>query len=238
MESEYVLHFLFIFPDHLFRRYSSRQHLDRRTWKQRLTRTRQNWDPVLPSLVKFYLGWKYAPTTCSHSPITVDPPIIPPPPPGDYDFLLEVLDIYTLDTSVTIPCSNKELPIEALVKSGYLGNTPATPSLAISFRTLELFRRLRLRKSSFSVEAFVKVVCDIYSVCFGPWRSSVSIDTTSSQVPYRRRYRSSFADTFETYVIILRLVKGLVDQELGRDVPDWRVKHACPPCTYEECIHV
>jgi hypothetical protein len=85
----------------------------------------------------------------------------------NYDFSLEVLDIYTLDSSITIPCSDKELPIKALVKSGYLGNTPATPSLATSFRTLELFRRLRLRKSSFSVEAFVKVVCDLYSVCYG-----------------------------------------------------------------------
>ena len=88
----------------------------------------------------------------------------PPPPPGGYDFSLEALDIYTLETSVDIPCSDKELPIEALVKNGYLGNSPATPSLAISFKTLELFRRIRLRKSSFSVEAFVKVVCDMYSV--------------------------------------------------------------------------
>jgi hypothetical protein len=26
----------------------------------------------------------------------------------------------------------------------------------------------------------------------------------------------------------------LVNAELQRDTPDWRVKNACPPCTYEE----
>lgn len=95
--------------------------------------------------------------------MVADPPA-PPPPSNDFSFSLEVLDIYTLDTSAFIPCSGEELPIEAVIKRGYLGNSPASPSLAISLRTLELFRRIRLRKSSFSVEAFAKVVCDLYSV--------------------------------------------------------------------------
>ena len=86
------------------------------------------------------------------------------PPPSNFSFSIELLDIYTLDTSVVVPCSSEELLIQALAKNGYLGNTPMTPSLAISFRTLELFWRIRLRKSSFSVEAFTKVICDMYSV--------------------------------------------------------------------------
>jgi len=96
------------------------------------------------------------------------------PAPNNFNFSLDALDIYTLEASVIIPCSGEELPIEALVKSGYLGNTPTYPSLAISLRTLELFRRIRSRKASFSVEAFAKVICDLYSVslCFQqhPWR--------------------------------------------------------------------
>jgi len=55
-------------------------------------------------------------------------------------------------------------------------------------------------------------------------------------MPYRRRYRSALADAFEIYITILRSIEKLVNQELGRGTPDWRVKHACPPCTYEECI--
>jgi hypothetical protein len=107
--------------------------------------------------------WMYSPSTRPPSQMHMDSTS-----PDDFSFPLDVLDIYTLETSVFIPCSGQELPIQALVKNGYLGNTPKTPSLAISLRTLELFRRMRLRKSSFSVEAFVKVVCDLYSVSLPP----------------------------------------------------------------------
>lgn len=48
--------------------------------------------------------------------------------------------------------------------SGYLGNVPLNPSIAVSFKTLEMYRRIQLRKPSFSVEAFAKVTCDLYSV--------------------------------------------------------------------------
>jgi hypothetical protein len=151
-----------------FLRYSSRRYLEKRTWKQRLARTHQSWGPVLPSLAKLYMNWKYTTTTRPTSPMVVDPPspTFPSnvPPPDDFGFSLEALDIYTLETSITVPCSSEDLPIQALIKHGYLGNTPSTPSLAISLGTLELLRRIRLRKSSFSVEAFAKVVCDLYCV--------------------------------------------------------------------------
>ena len=114
------------------------------------------------------MGWKYV-MTITHPPssMAANPPFSTPPdvpPLSDFSFSIELLDIYTLGTFVTVPCSGEELLIQALVKSGYLGNTPTTPSLAISFRTLELFRHIHLRKLSFSVEAFAKVICDMYSV--------------------------------------------------------------------------
>lgn len=140
------------------------------------------------------MGWKYA-TTATHppAPMMANPPFSTPPdvpPPSDFSFSIELLDVYTLETSVTISCSSEELPIRALVKSGCLGNTPTTPSLAISFRTLELFRRIRLRKSSFSVEAFAKVICDMYSVrpcsCDARWhRLTCSFsDAISPTLPF------------------------------------------------------
>lgn len=157
-----------------FFRYS-RWYLERRTWRQRVSRAHQNWEPILPSLAKLYMEWKCRPLTQPSSPITVDTPSAATPPNNpslsDFSFNLEVLNIYTLDETVRIPCTDRETPIQALIKSGYLGNTPVTPTLAISLRTLELFRRIRLRKSSFSVEAFTKVICDLYSVGHYPQRS-------------------------------------------------------------------
>lgn len=38
------------------------------------------------------------------------------------------------------------------------------------------------------------------------------------------------------YVRIIQAVERVVDEELGRNAPDWRVKNACPPCAYEERI--
>ncbi|KAH7904203.1 hypothetical protein BJ138DRAFT_1239965, partial [Hygrophoropsis aurantiaca] len=90
-----------------------------------------------------------------------------------------------------------------------------TPSLAFSLPTLELYRRIRLRKPSFSVEAFAKVLCDLYGI------------------PYRRRCRSALADAFDVYLMILRNVDREVSEALGRSSADWRVQNSCPACTYE-----
>ena len=81
-------------------------------------------------------------------------------------FTLEVLDVFSLKTEATIPIPDDiEERVEALVLNGYLSNVPQRPSLAFSFKTLELFRILRLVKPSFSAEAFVKLICYFYVVC-------------------------------------------------------------------------
>ena len=70
-----------------------------------------------------------------------------------------------LEWSAHIPHGEEsESPLEVLALSRYLGNKPLNPSLAISIRMLELYRRLRLQKPSFSVEVFTKVIWDLYLV--------------------------------------------------------------------------
>ncbi len=88
------------------------------------------------------------------------------PRDSQYDFAIRVVDVYTLESIVTItPPADSKSGAAALVMQGYIGASPVNPTLAISIKTLELFRRLRLRKASFSVEAFAKVICDYYMVC-------------------------------------------------------------------------
>ncbi|KAG1723302.1 uncharacterized protein EDB91DRAFT_1240109 [Suillus paluster] len=133
-----------------------------------------------------------------------------------YDFLIDVINIYTLDTSAYIhSASTIETPAEALVLSSYLGATPHSPTIAISLSKLELYRHLRLRKPSLSVEAFTKVLCDLYH-----W-------------PYHRRYCTALADAFDVYLTIHHNIDVQVLKTLGRDSESWRVLNACPPCTYE-----
>ncbi|KAG2101883.1 uncharacterized protein F5147DRAFT_746939 [Suillus discolor] len=92
---------------------------------------------------------------------------------------------------------------------------PHNPSIAVSLRTLEHYCLIRLRKPSFSIEAFSKVICDSYSI------------------PFHRMYCTILSEMFDIYLSILQDVDRQVSVALGRDSPDWRVLNACPPCSYE-----
>ncbi|KAG6874101.1 hypothetical protein C0992_008123 [Termitomyces sp. T32_za158] len=83
----------------------------------------------------------------------------------NYDFEITIVDLYTLNTSITIHHteSSKSVVLD-LIRQGYLGATPEEPSIAISLCTLELYHRIRRRKASFSAEAFAKVICDLYKL--------------------------------------------------------------------------
>ena len=82
-----------------------------------------------------------------------------------YDFTIPMVDIHTLATSSLIHHGENSLsPSITLMEHGYLGNLPENPSLAILLNTLELYYQLCLRKPSLSVEAFAKVICDLYMV--------------------------------------------------------------------------
>ena len=53
---------------------------------------------------------------------------------------------------------------QTLIKYGLLGTSPEVPSLAIPLQTLELYRRCRLRCPQFSIQQWVKVLCDLANV--------------------------------------------------------------------------
>ncbi len=94
------------------------------------------------------------------------PPTDPMPGPRDssYDLTIDVIDMITLEKCKCFArAATQRTPI-AIAEGGFLPASPVDPSLAVSFRTLEYFRRLRLRKASYSVEAFAKTVCDLYGV--------------------------------------------------------------------------
>ncbi|KAG6865109.1 hypothetical protein C0993_008272 [Termitomyces sp. T159_Od127] len=146
----------------------------------RLQWLQSNWSPLMERLADAYLAWKYSVTAplltsmVTSDPNSVNAPtrdnVTQPNPTSDtdsvnapnYDFTINVVDIYTLNTSTTIHRTEDSLTATALVLQGYLGTTPEQPTLALSLRTLELYHRIRWRKPSFSIEAFAKVLCDSY----------------------------------------------------------------------------
>ncbi|TFK79319.1 hypothetical protein K466DRAFT_505734 [Polyporus arcularius HHB13444] len=186
---------------HTFYSVSERVRKDRRTWTQRVKSLDENWNKKLPLLVDAYLNHKYGTT--------------PPAADPESTATIEILDLYSCKSTATIPIADGQSLAEALVTAGYLPTTPLLPSLAISLKTLELYRCIRLYKASFSAEAFTKLLCHQYCI------------------PYRRSYRTSISDAFDIYTLILEKIHDRVMAALQRDTPDWRAQHSCPACSYE-----
>ena len=87
-----------------------------------------------------------------------------PDPLSSYDFNIATVDIYTLQCNCNIHRTSEMKTAMALMNHRLLSNVLLQPSLALSMTTLELYHRLQLQKPSFSMEAFAKVVCDLYMV--------------------------------------------------------------------------
>ncbi|KAG0708173.1 hypothetical protein DFH29DRAFT_979487 [Suillus ampliporus] len=130
--------------------------------------------------------------------------------------VIDVINIYTLQSTAVIRRQASVSTVsEALVLNGYVGASPLSPTIAMSLSTLELYRRIQLCKPSFSVEAFAKVICDLYK-----W-------------PYHRCYRNVLADCFDVYLMMRCKIGQQVSEALGHNTANWRVLNSCPPCSYE-----
>ncbi|KAJ7432670.1 hypothetical protein B0H11DRAFT_2165186 [Mycena galericulata] len=93
--------------------------------------------------------------------------------------------------------------------------SPFAPTVAISIRCLELFRVAHLRAPNLTIQAWIKTLADIQGTVYKPYLSQ------------------QFSICFDVYLDILARVEKRVKKALGRDAPDWRLKNACPACTYK-----
>jgi hypothetical protein len=187
----------------------SRKRADHRSWGQRLERENANWDDIIQPLTAALLQFNMkANPTPAHEDSE-------PAPNGSFIYSVAVANIYTLVSTVTVASESTPSIPESLMKIGYLATTPVSPSMAISISTLELYRRIRLRQPSFSFQGFAKVICDLYSLT------------------YNRKYATALSKGFQTYLRILKNIDKQVKGKLGWEGEDWRVKNACPPCTYK-----
>ena len=221
-------------------RLKSRYRRRTQTWKARRQQEFDGWNSIIEPLTDAYLSWKHIepdpPDVASRS---ATPPTGPPTECTAEEVVpltVTVLEVFTLQKSLTIqrPASSTSAPV-GLASHGFLAKTPTFPEVAVGFRTLELFHRIRLRKPSLSVEAFTKVLCDYYEVC------PLSFDCNSRtylfpcpcKLPYRRYHRTILSDTYEIYLRILRVLDNRLKSVLGWDTPNWRVENSCRACCYK-----
>ncbi|KAF8573586.1 hypothetical protein K439DRAFT_1665734 [Ramaria rubella] len=116
---------------------------------------------------------------------------------------------------VSLPRQPGEEFTVTLARHGYLGSSPIHPETAFSFQLMHYFKTLSTRCPQLSAQSFVKSICEIQSVL------------------YRPSLRNKFSDAYDVYVTICAEVQRQVSTMLGQDAPDWRLKNACPACTYK-----
>jgi len=128
------------------------------------------WDVQLPSLIDAYLHWKHRPATVRQE---------------SQEWIFHVTRIGMFGAFLffsSVPCYNLNQPMVdsdpmfeviqqdnelaniSLIRNGLLGCTPTSPELATTFQCLELYHQLRRRQSSFSIQAYAKVLCVLHGV--------------------------------------------------------------------------
>ncbi|KAJ7857422.1 hypothetical protein B0H14DRAFT_3085219 [Mycena olivaceomarginata] len=127
---------------------------------------------------------------------------------------IQVVDMFET-TSVEVrldPRGNGVVP--ALILEGLVPCAPDRPTVAVKVRVLEVYRVAHVRCPHLAIQSFVKSLCDLHGV------------------PYRPYLCQQFSIAYDLYLDLRRRTDERVMQALGRD-SKWRLKHACPACTYE-----
>ncbi|KAI6145586.1 hypothetical protein BKA82DRAFT_4330608 [Pisolithus tinctorius] len=178
----------------------------------RIIRRSQAFDLQMPALTRSYLEWNHAQASM--------------PARGHFAERVEAEDlgngssagtwrVHVVDMFRGPLYADDSYIASALVRQGFMPCSPIRPSVAIMINALELYCVARLRSLHFSIQAFVKTICDLQGVAF-------------------RHYLSrQFSITLDLYLNILNRVEALVMEALSRTSNNWRLQHACPACTYE-----
>ncbi|KAJ3575677.1 hypothetical protein NP233_g931 [Leucocoprinus birnbaumii] len=192
-----------------FRAGNRQKYEDPRTRQDRTQRRTEEFQRQLFPMVDAYLAWRQDVGEKGFE--NAAPPV---DSPGD-GFKVQVLDmfrIFTLSTGIRDPDTGISA---ALLQRGLVPCTPKRPSLAVTVRVLEFYRKLHLRSPHVSIQPYVKTLCDIFGI------------------PFRSYLSEQFSICYDVYAQILEEVKLRVARALKRDTPQWRLRNACPACTYK-----
>ncbi|KAM6490953.1 hypothetical protein JOM56_001313 [Amanita muscaria] len=112
-------------------------------------------------------------------------------------------------------CTTDKSVAGALVRQGMIPSTPFNPCYAVSIQLLELYRNLHCRCPHLAIQSFVKGLLDFHGLS------------------YKQYYSTTFSTCYDVYLEILEQNRKTVMKELGRDAPLWRMRNACPACSYK-----
>ncbi|KAI5994764.1 hypothetical protein EDD15DRAFT_2195896 [Pisolithus albus] len=173
-----------------------------------ILRRNEAFDQQLPALTQAYLCWSYTWTkgkSREYFPKSADD--------GNSvtSWTLHVIDVYRAEKVTFSVWASDSFITSALMHQGIVPCSPIHPTAAVTIGLLELFRIAWLRSPHFSIQAFIKTLCDLQD-----------------------RYLSrQFSIAFDLYLQIHGHVDSIVSQVLQQDSEDWQLKHTCAACTYK-----
>ncbi|KAH7923679.1 hypothetical protein BV22DRAFT_1105986 [Leucogyrophana mollusca] len=139
---------------------------------------------------------------------------LPGPDVNSGSISIKVVDLFSAEKVSLIILPTDDFITSALVRQGVVPCSPISPVVGITIDALEFYRVARQRNPHYSIQSFVKTICDLHSVQF-------------------QRYLSrQFSIALDLYLQIRSSVDLLVLEAIRHDSKDWRLRHACPACTY------
>lgn len=127
---------------------------------------------------------------------------------------IRIIDVFRDSDSLFTKPNDKPVTA-ALFQRGLVPCAPERPSLAITVRTMEIFRLQRLRCPRLSIQSFVRFLCDMHLQ------------------PIETYLYQQFSICFDVYIAVCRSVRQRVEKAMGFTGDHWRIQHACPPCMYQ-----
>ncbi|KAG6898732.1 hypothetical protein C0993_004792 [Termitomyces sp. T159_Od127] len=103
----------------------------------------------------------------------------------------------------------------SLIEHGLLPSALYRPNIAFAIHVIELFHMIHLRCPRLAIQPFVKGLCDLHGVPFKPYLSK------------------QFSIAYNVYLSICEETEKHVQAALDRNTPKWRLRNACPACTYK-----
>ncbi|KAF7972009.1 hypothetical protein HWV62_19299 [Athelia sp. TMB] len=134
-------------------------------------------------------------------------------------YQIRAQDTYTTDELKITYSTGAMSPCAAIVAQGVIPTAPQTPTLGFRVETLELYRTAHFRCPQLSVQAWTRTMADLQGL--------------SAQEVYARYRSRQFSIAYDLYLAIRANMQSRVDRALGREDPNWNLKHVCPPCMYK-----
>ncbi|KAG1905547.1 uncharacterized protein F5891DRAFT_1183493 [Suillus fuscotomentosus] len=191
---------------------SCNRRTDYRTRRDRTRRRTQAFDTQMSALIDAYMDWHLVHSTLDGRGFFSRYSDVQDMNAGSIE--IKVVDVFYAERIPLGILSTDTFIASALVCQGVIPCSPISPTTAITMEALDFYRIACQRNPHFSIQAYVRTLCDLQGVQFYPYLSR------------------QFSIALDVYLQILANVDSLVHQAISRSDPIWRLKHACPACTY------